>query len=113
MKRVHQKELKSKRTHTRRAKAKRLRHRGHRDQRSSTPRALRPEPESKPETVSRRPLVEEETPEVPALDVEVGPTAEELEAEETQVQETATEPTAEVRPKTGKEVIEVSNAYSL
>jgi RNA polymerase primary sigma factor len=117
MKRVHQKELKSKRTHARRAKAKRLRHRGRHDRhdrRSSTPRALRPEPEAKPEAVARRPLVEEEVHETPEVEVEVGPTTEELEAEEAHVQDTAgAGATDEVRPKASKEVIEVSNAYSL
>lgn len=112
MKRI--KETKAKRTRTRRVQAKRLRHRGRRDQRGSQPRALRPEPEAKPEMISRRPLVEEEpveTPEAPEVEVEeTGPTAEELEAEEVHSQPEAIE---EVRPKASKEPVEVSNAYSL
>jgi RNA polymerase primary sigma factor len=112
MKRV--KEVKSKRAHVRRAKAKRLRHRGQRDQRSSRPRALRPAPETKPETVARRPLVEEEpVVEVPEVEVEeTGPAAEDLvEVEESHI--ATPEGVDEHRPKGAKEPVEASNAYSL
>ena len=77
MKRI--KETKAKRNRGRRAQAKRLRHRGRRDQRGSQPRALRPEPEAKPEMISRQPIIEEEPVETPEVEVEEsGPTAEEL-----------------------------------
>jgi RNA polymerase primary sigma factor len=110
MKRI--KETKAKRNRGRRAQAKRLRHRGRRDQRGSQPRALRPEPEAKPEMISRRPIIEEEQVETPEVEVEeTGPTSEDLEAEEAQGQEQP-EATETPRPK-AKEPVEVSNAYSL
>jgi len=108
MKRV--KELKPKRRHIRRAKAKRLNRRHHR---GAAPRALRPEPEKRPEAVARRPLIEEQVPEAPETEVEeTEPSAEELEAEAGHAQDAAAEVTEE-RPKAAKEVVDVSNAYSL
>jgi RNA polymerase primary sigma factor len=77
---------------------------------------LRPEPEVKPEALSRRPLIEEEPIETPEVEVEVeetGPTAEELEAEEVRARENSVETALEERAKRGKEPVEVSNAYSL
>lgn len=123
------KDIKTKQSHARRVKAKRVRHRGQRHhRRSAAPRALRPEPETKPEKAVRRIFGEAvETPaieaEASATDVEgpeadaedASPATEEVGAVEVEVEvkEPEHDVINEVRPKRGREPIEASNAYSL